>query len=348
MEKAIFTAEASIIEVPNPDKGSLNPYLTLAKFVFADDKGNSNSQGIEFEDFDEVANTALHMPVKMNFTGTDVQNHLGSYVVGHITEMEKSVAEDNTNQLMATAVLYREEYPEEVRFLKDAHASGDAPGISYEIAYEDSIIRDGVQWLKKLVTCAATFVKTPAYGKRTALLALASAKTDSEFKETLLALAVQAEETVNPTPTNKGGNKVDELEKAKADLDTAKAEAETKTAEINRLVEELNSRDETISTLQESIANLEREKTLEARSRKMTEAGFALEADAEKADKKKEFWLSLSEEAFEEYVNDLIAAKSMAPKTAEASHRGVPQNSGIPRPEVPAESTGAVSFRFRE
>ena len=347
MEKAIFTAKASILEVPNDgDDKKFNPYLTVAKFIFTDDKGNDNKQGIEFEDFDEVAQSALHMPVKINFAGAELHNHMGSYVVGHMIDMEKQTAEDGRNELMATAVLYRDEYPEEVKFLKDAHASGEAPGISYEIAYDDSIIKDGIQWLKKMVTCAATFVKTPAYGKRTALLALASAKTDSEFNETLKSLATQAEGNPNPETSIKGGNNVDELEKVQAELDASKAEAETKSAEIARLVEELNSRDETISTLQESVANLEREKTLEARTRKITEAGFALEADAEKADKKKAFWLSLSEEAFEEYVTDLIAAKASAPKEkAEASWRGTP--TGVPRIDVP-ESNGAVSFRFRE
>lgn len=348
MDKALFTAQASILEIPNDGAGKgVNPFLTVARFIFADDGGNENNQGIEVEDFDEVAESAINMPVKMNFSGTRVENHLGSYVVGHITEMKKSTAESGANQLEATAVLYKDEYPEEVTYLRESFASGEAPGVSYEIAYEDSVIKDGIQWIKKLVTCAATFVRTPAYGKRTALLALASAKTDSEFNDTLISLAAQAEEIENPTPSNEGGNNVDELEKAKAELDTVKAEAETKTAEVARLIEELNARDETISTLNDNIATAERERTLESRIRKMSEAGFSLEADAEKATKKKEFLVSFSDEAFDEYVSDLVAAKSMAAKTEPTNRTDASVRTQVPRLEIP-ELDSVPSFNFRD
>src|SRR4051812_48084854 len=150
-DRAIFTALAEILEVPNegPDSGT-NPYLTKARFVFADNKGaptstgNGNLQGIEEEDFDEVIRTALHMPVKMNYLGADnVGSHRGSYVIGHISDMQK-VTNGDTSQLVAEALLYAEEYPEEVTFLKDAFANKKAPGISYEIAYANSTVKNGV------------------------------------------------------------------------------------------------------------------------------------------------------------------------------------------------------------
>ena len=116
-------------------------------------------QGIELEDFDEVIKTSINMPIKMFYTGSGTGNHLGSYVIGHITGMEKAQAEDGTNQLIADAVLYAEEFPEEVKYLKEAYAEKRPPGISYEIIYGDSIIKNGVQWLKKMFTTAATLVR---------------------------------------------------------------------------------------------------------------------------------------------------------------------------------------------
>jgi hypothetical protein len=350
---AVFeTAIAELVEVANngADKHR-NPYLTIAKFVFADDQGNSNNQGIEVEDFDAVIETATDMPVKMNFTGSGVANHVGSYVVGHINKMEKIQAADGSNQLVAWAVLYAEEYPEEIQWLKDAYAAGEAPGVSYEMAYSDSVVKNGIQWLKNVITCAATFVRTPAYGKRTALLALASAKNDTELIEAMKAFVAQAEEVPSGegiNPNNKGGNSVDELEQAKQEAAQYKTEAETKTAEITRLNEELTAAKEEISTLKEANATLEREKVLASRLEKFTQAGFKLEADAEKADKKKAFWLSLNDEAFDAYIEDLVDAKKSATTDSPLSMAAASlRTTAVPRLD-PADDDSGLTFRFRE
>jgi len=354
-DKAVFTALAEILEVPNTDIKKVNPLLTIARFIFADDKGAPLStadatplQGIEFEDFDEVIDTAMHMPVKMNFSGEDVARHEGAYVIGHISKMEKAVAEDGTNQLVAEAVLYKDEYPQEVKWLKEKYDAGEAPGISYEIAYGSSIIKNGVEWLKNLITAAATFVKSPAYGKRTALLALASAKTDEEFVSTMKTFVAQAEGTQKETI--EGGINVDELEKVQQEAATYKAEAETKAGEITRLMDVITAKDAEISSLNDNVATLTNEKKLETRQRMFTEAGFMLEADAEKSDKKKAFWLTLSDESFDEYLADLVAAKAMATskelpdKKAEAASR----LTALPKPEFSQEGLEVPSFRFRE
>ena len=348
MEKnniAVFqSAIAEIVEVPQLDNFK-HPFLTLAKFIFADDKGNQNNQGIEFEDFEEVSHSAIDTPVKMNFTGAGVGNHLGSYVVGHIKDMEK-VEAGGVNQLIATAILYSDEFPEEIKYLKDSFASGEAPGISYELAYQESKLKNGIQWLKKMFTLASTFVRAPAYGKRTAILALASAKDDDEFIQTMKTLVAQAEEKSGEgkiiNPTGKGGKNVEELEKAKADAEKFRAEADTRTVEVARLTEQLEAKTGEISTLTEKVATLEREKMLEARIRKYTEAGFQLEAEAEKVDKRKTFWLSLSDEAFEEYLADLVAATKVT-----ESHRALASlNVGIPRPTD--SDNKIISFNFRD
>jgi len=359
-------AKAEIVE---SEKTKNNPYLTVAKFVFADDKGAPLStapdgllQGIEFEDFDEVINSSINMPIKMRLlsaaeTGT-VGGHVGSYVIGHITDMEKAQAEDGTNQLLAEAVLYADEFPDEIDYLKKAYANNEAPGISYEIVYEDSIVKNGVQWLKKMVTAAATFVRNPAYGKRTALLALASAKNDEELVASMKAFIAQAEGSSgegNSTPNDKGGINVteeeikalqDEAAKAKALAETLTAEAATKTAEITRLTEENTS-------LREENESLKTERALETRVRSLAEAGFPLEADAEKAQKTKDFIMSLSEDAFAMYLDNIKTIKASATSaqaaqasagTAFASGRKTTQ---VPRPEIVDGTLDVPSFRFR-
>lgn len=355
-KKAVFTALAEILEVPNEGHDAdTNPFLTVARFVFTDDKGAplstalaTGKQGIEAEDFDQIIKTAMDMPVKMNFTGEKAANHTGSYVIGHMRKMAK-ISEGDTNKLVAEAVLYNEEYRDEVNYLKKAFADGEAPGISYEVAYESSIIKEGVEWIKELVTCAATFVGKPAYGTRTALLALASSKNDEQFVQTMKTLVAQAEgaKGIIPTPSNKGGKNVEELEKAQQDVERFKAEAETKTAEITKLSEAITAKDTEISTLKEQIATIEREKLIETRNRRFTESGFTLEANAEKADKKKAFWLSLSDEAFDEYLEDLIAAKGTAVVTDDKKIAAASARSTLPRPDTTV-AENPVSFNFRD
>jgi hypothetical protein len=367
MNVALFNvAQAEIYEqeTEGSDEHKVNPYLTTAKFVFADDKGAPLStapagllQGIEYEDFDEVIRTAINMPIKMKYTGQGAGNHLGSYVIGHITNMAKAQIEDGTHQLLADAVLYAEEFPEEVEYLKKAYADGEAPGISYEIVYEDSVVRNGVQWIKKLVTTAATFVREPAYGRRTALLALASAKNDEELVASMKAFIAQAEGSSgegNINPSDKGGINVteeelqkikEEAEKAKALAETLQAEAASKTEEITRLTEE-------ITALKTENTTLKTEKMLESRVRKMADAGFPLEADAEKSQKTKDFVLSLSDEAFDLYVENITAIKAAATSSAQASAgAGLAfasrQTTQIPRPEVVEDIQDLPSFRFR-
>lgn len=366
MDKAQFNiALAEIIEEPRQDDNYLHPYLTTSKFIFADDKGAPLStapsglmQGIEFEDFDEVIKTSIHMPIKMFYTGHGAGNHLGSYVIGHITDMQKAKAEDGTNQLIAEAVLYAEEFPEEVAHLKKVYAEGKPPGISYEMIYGDSIIKNGVQWLKKVVTTAATFVRDPAYGKRTAMLALASAADDTEVIPTLKAFIAQAEAVTqqdDPKLNDKGGTNVEkeELEKAQKEAADAKALAETRTAEVSRLTEELEAVKAENETLKGTIQKAEAERKLEVRVRRLSDAGFPLEADAEKATKTQNFVVALDDDAFDTYLENLESVKKAAAAAipsagAGAAFASLTRTSGIPRPEVVEETSELPVFRFRQ
>lgn len=308
---------AEIQEVESED--FQHPLLTLAKFVFLDDRPNDNNQGVREEDFADIIASAIDTPVKMLFTGSDVRGHFGSIPVGHIKNIEAEKLDDGTNRLIGTAMLYREEYPEEILYLKESYVNGEAPGISYELQYKDSIVENGIEWLKKITTKAATFVKTPAYGSRTALLALASntSLSQEEVVDSVISLAHEWEpkEPVNDSK-DEGGNQSMELEQRVQELE---ADAATKQGEIERLTGELVSKDATIEELKTKIADFERVTLISERERKYVEAGFSLESDAEKLAKKREFWASLSDEAFNEYIADLVSVKATAPSTASAS-----------------------------
>lgn len=343
MKKAIFKSAFAEIAVEHP-------FLARAKFVFADDRGAKTStslpglmQGIEAEDFDEVIKSAIGIPVKMYLSGDDLGNHVGAYVIGHITDMEKVVAEDGTNQLLAEAVIYKNEFPEEVEYLKSAMADEKPPGISYELDYDDSLIKNGVEWLKKIVAMAATFVRNPAYGRRTSLLALASAKTEEEF-ETILNSLKKEKEADNPN--DKGGKIVEkELEEAKSALAEAKAAAETKSARIKELEELLAGKDNEIKTLNETLDGINQERLFESRIKKLAEVGISFEAEAEKAPKKKAFYLSLDDEAFEEYLHDITEIKSASePESGDRKVVLASLKTDIPKPS-PKPSNG-LSFKF--
>jgi len=274
-----------------------HPGQRIAKFIFCDDRPNENQQGVEHADFAEVTRSAIGSPVKMKFLGQTVGGHSGSVPIGFIHGMEEVEAADGSHQLVASATLFATEFPEEIEHLEESFAEGKAPGISWEIIYKDSIIRDGVEWLKGIITRAATFVKVPAYGSRTALLALASNNKELSDEDLSTELSALANE-FSPKNTNKGGNNnvEEELRKAKEELQAALdkiAALETSTAELTTANAALQtSVDEATTALSakedELKAVAERELVAE-RTRVITEAGIKIEADAEKLAKKQAF-----------------------------------------------------------
>jgi len=305
-----------------------NPYLTVVKFVFADDQPNRNKQAIPYEEFNALAQSAIGMPIKIRFLGKNVGNHTGSIPIGHIRDVNEE-DEDGIHKLVAEGVLYNDEYPEIVGFLKDAFASGEAPGISWELTYKDSVIEQGVSWLKGVVARAATFVKNPAYGTRTALLALASDKSlsDEEIENELVGMAHDIE------GHKQGGKDTVELEQAidrikeleaqiatkEAELVDAKAETETVRAEAADLKVE---NDELVS----KVSTFEKTTLIESRTKKVAEAGVPLPSEEEELTKKQEFWAAMSEELFDTYISDLAAVAKIAPeKKASASVLQLPK-----------------------
>lgn len=332
--KEFVTAIAEISDVPADDG---HPLLAKIKFIFATDEGKNLStsrgglkQGIKAEDFDEVIRTAVNAPIKMRYLGFrgGVGNHVGSIPIGHITKMEKIVLDDGVNALEAEAVLYKEEYPDEVDYLKTAYAANEAPGISYEVRHDvdKSIIENGVEWIKDLITQAATIVRSPAYGSRTAILALASNKelSTEAFNEEVLSI-------ITPQEADKGGSNMDEKDKEITRLTALAAEKEealtNKNTEVTNLTTELEKVKGDLVSAQTENETLKRTVLVESRAKAYAEAGLAFDEDAEKAKAKKELLAKMEDDVFNAYIADLkeAATKKTAAALASASDRGVPR-----------------------
>lgn len=322
--------ERAISEIIQEAKDG-HPFLTVAKFIFTDDKPNSNNQAISVDEFDSIIASAVGMPIKMRFDGAGATKHPGSIPIGVIRAMEKKVAADGSNQLIAEAVLWNDEYPDEVAYLKETFADGKAPGVSWELGYKSSIIESGVTWLKNVITRAATFVKSPAYGTRTALLALASMNDPEDIKISILALAEELTKDKLPPVGNKGGKQgmtEEEIKKLQEDLKKAQAETET-------LKTQVTEKDKVIKANEEESAKLKKEALIATRVQKYSEAGFKLDTDTAKADKKKEMFVVLQDDQFEEYIADLKeAAKPKQPSTPAQLALASASAQNFPKPDT--------------
>jgi regulator of replication initiation timing len=332
VRNSTFNIVLSSIEVQPQEN---NPFLVRAKFIFADTKPNENGMGIDFEDFPAVAASAINMPVKMRYLGEGIGNHAGSIPIGHITDMSIEGGPED-GKLVGSAALYSDEYPDEVAFLINAFAENNAPGISWELAYTESVVINGIHWLKGIITKAATFVKNPAYGKRTALLALASNHdlTDEELDEEILKLTIK-----EASSTETGGNKVNEEELQKQ-IDQLKEALSTKESELETLKTQHNSVVEENGTLKEQLSAITKSAKIEERTRKWMEAGLSFSEDAEKATEKKEFIASLEDSVFDAYLSDLVAVKATVKPAAEAS---ASSGTKIPKPNL-TEQDKEMSF----
>jgi hypothetical protein len=108
----------------------------------------------------------------------------------------------------------------------------------------------------------------------------------------------------------KGGQKMDEKE-----LEALKAQAgqvPTLAQKITDLEALIATKETEITTVKDENSQLKLASLLDSRTRKMVEAGITPEADAEKSDKKKTFISSLSDDGFQMYLDDLVAAKAAA------------------------------------
>lgn len=321
-----------------------HPGLRYGQFIYCDDMPNSNKQGIEYEDFPDLMASAIGTPVKMKFLGQSEGGHTGSIPIGYIHKMTEESFNDGANhRLIASAILFASEYPDEIQYLEDKFNAGTPPGVSWELSYKDTIVKNGITWLKKILARAATFVRNPAYGSRTALLALATNQSISadDFSTELSAFAHE----ISPKIIDKGGNNnvEEELRLAKEALAAANARIaeleQTTNAKIETLEQQVTTLTTTVEERDTALAEVALRELIAERTRLISEAGIKIETDAEKLAKKQAFWAQFSEETFAEYLDDLKAAV-VKPKEAAAS--GTFKSQKLPKLTTGDASSDAV------
>lgn len=280
----------------------------------------------------------------MNFTGFGVADHGGSVPIGHIRNLEH-VEKDGTNLLICEAMLWKEEYPEEIEYLQTAHAAGKAPGLSYEIAYANSVTENNTQWITGTTTQAATFVARPAYGSRTHLIALASLSEEDRNTE-ILALAEQIK--TDREDTNEGGNLMEEeLKEAQAAVTRLTAEAALKDTRIAELEGSLATSETDKGTALAELATIKETTRIESRVSQYVGAGFVMETEADKADALKTVFASFNDDQWDFYLTSLKAAKPEKEKGGEAFASLLERGHDIPKIEVTDDEVTGLKEAMR-
>jgi len=240
----------------------LNPNVTWAKFILTDDEPNGNNVRIPKEEFSNLVNSGVHMPIKM--TLGNIKGHKASMPIGVITHL-KEVG----NRVEGLAALWNSERPEDIGLLKDKKEKEETLNISWEIAYQaftESEIYEGVRDLYHTVLKAATVVETPAYEGRTTILALAEMeKINMEELEL----------------------KIEELEKSLAELQEEKEE----------LLEKLDGSVATVKELTSELAELSEFKVQVEEEKEKQEKMASIKLQFEEAgiSKEEEYFIENSE-----------------------------------------------------
>ncbi len=150
-----------------------HPLQRKLTFVFTDYKPNGNNQGVPPSEANNVATSALYMPVKINFNGEGPQGHKGAEPIGPIVKMTPS-----DKNIVGEAIVWIDEFPEIDTFLKTASAEEEGVQFSWELYFSTSETDDkGIQWLHGITTAGIAIVENPAYQGRTPLIAIAEGST---------------------------------------------------------------------------------------------------------------------------------------------------------------------------
>src|SRR5258706_5490689 len=99
------------------------------------------------------------------------------------------------------------------------------------------------------------------------------------------------------------------------------AEKETEVTAKATLQGQIDTLTGELETLRGDNATYKKNEMITSRTKAFTDAGLKIEADASKAEAKKEFWAKMNDATFAEYIDDLKAA-SQATVLAAASGPG--------------------------
>jgi len=317
-----------------------HPLQTKLSLILTDFLPNGNKQGIPETEKQNILATAMNQPIKINFDGVDYGGHTGAIPLGPITRVFESVDGDRPI-IAAEGVIWADLYEPIADHLKVAFSEG--VGTSWEIYYEDSTVdASGTEWLLGCVFGGTCVVKVPAYGPtRTRILAIAEHlhKNELEINDNIMAALVANSETEVETLRTDLSNVSDLLFQLWDGVDalfskTFEIEAQTvekdigaiaasfaeklgKIADrINEMSTKLGLSEETNQQLTTDLASVQAELTQikEAQAQKEKEAAAEQLRQARKAqldtvsisiDTNPDFYLTMSEEAFTQYVADL-------------------------------------------
>lgn len=255
---------------------SLNPLVSWIKFILTDDQPNANKQRIPLEEFSNLIKTGIFMPIKMA-SGEIRDGHDDSLPLGVITHLK-----EDGNQIRGIAALWNRERPQDIDLIKKMFKDGKKPQLSWEVAFAESLVEDGIEILKDTALKAATFVGMPAYAGRTPVIAVAN-KQNTKVEDAAL-------EEIEQLKT-----KVSELE---AELTEAKKSLEAKETELASLKEFKASVEEA----------KEKEEKLASIKTKFVEAGITKEEGYFETNK--ETLLGLDEAAIDFMIQELVAFSS--------------------------------------
>lgn len=267
---------------------NLNPNITWAKFTLTDDLPNGNKDRVPKEEFENIINTGIYMPIKME-ANSSVRDHEGSLPLGAIAHLKVE-----NNRIKGLAALWNRERPEDIQRIKEEYKEGKPLRLSWELAYASADEEeDGVSVLRGVQLMATTIVDRPAYGDRTSIEALSHAE------------AKQMEDT-----KEMDFEKI--IEDLKKQVETLEGEKKSLQDMIDSKASELETANSELEDLREFKNEIEKEQKeaerLIAIKAKFTEA--KLERDNEYFVSNKEMLLSLDDKALDFMVQELVAGLS--------------------------------------
>lgn len=336
-----------------------HPLQTNLSLIITDFMPNGNKQGIPITEKQNIIDSALHQPLKINFDGKAFSGHVGAIPIGPIVRAYST--DDNGREVIAAdAVIWNEVYDDIADHLKQAFSEGI--GTSWEIYFDNSETdSDGNEWLHGCVFAGTCVVHTPAYGpNRTRVLAIAEKLQEREDKllELTEKMSVNQASADDLTTTRNDldqtrdllfklwegldvlYNDTFEIEQETIETDIGKIAASF-AEKLSKLAEEIKNRKEKLglseqeqTRLTAELDQLKREKEeaevakakaelTSARKNKLAEAGI----DEDAFNAKSELYLGMSDEIFDAYVADLANVRVKSSAKAEASQKTV-----IPEP----------------
>jgi len=235
-----------------------SPLVTTVKFILTDDEPNHNKQRVPREEFINIMNSGIFMPIKMAM-GKIEDGHKGAIPIGVITHLK-----EEGNRIIGLAALWNKERPDDVEIIRKHYEEKRPLNLSWEIAYSDSKVDEsGIENLINTALRAVTLVGIPAYGGRTPILAVASKENVDRVLNIVSALEIPEEVKKNIQAELTGityaeENKEDELDEKEfqAKIDELNQKLADANKELTTIKEALSAKEKELQTQSEEVASL--------------------------------------------------------------------------------------------